>query len=95
MLSFSSKQVRKLSKYLMKYQLPQDKFPMRAKIPLFFFMEATFHFENLAFTRPSEVEGAIKLRKDSCRQFKQFPVVIVDAQTVFQIDRKVEQLRRA
>ena len=23
---------------------------MRAKIPLFFFMEATFHFENVTFT---------------------------------------------
>jgi hypothetical protein len=55
-LSFSSKQVRKLSKYLMKYKLPQEKFPMRAKIPLFFFMEATFHFENLVFTQPKETD---------------------------------------
>ena len=66
-LSFSSMQVRKLSRYLSKYQLPKDKFPLRAKIPLFFFMEATFHFENLTFTgntRPRKGFVAIKQSED-------------------------------
>jgi hypothetical protein len=66
-LSFSSKQVRKLSRYLAKYQLPKDKFPLRAKIPLFFFMEATFHFENLTFTgdaKPRKGYATIKQSND-------------------------------
>lgn len=78
-LSFSSKQVRKLSRYLQKYQLPKDKFPLRAKIPLFFFMEATFHFENLIFTgdKPSKGYATIKQSED-----------------IFLIDQKVQEKRK-
>lgn len=59
-LSFSSKQVRKLSKYLVHYSLPKNTFPMRVKLPLFFFMEATFHFENLVFTSKPRIKGDFK-----------------------------------
>jgi hypothetical protein len=52
-LSFSSKQVRKLSKYLTQNQLPQETFPISARVPLFMTMEATFNFRNLKFTAPS------------------------------------------
>lgn len=51
-LSFSSKQVRKLSKYLTQYQLPQETFPISARVPLFMTMEATFNFKNLKFSAP-------------------------------------------
>lgn len=61
---------------------------MRAKIPLFFFMEATFHFENLVFTHPKETDIAIfgKGKRDIAKRpsvFKQFPIVEIDAATVF------------
>lgn len=51
-LSFSSKQVRKLCKYLTQYQLPHDSFPVSASVPLFLSMEANFNFRNLKFTAP-------------------------------------------
>lgn len=85
-LSFSSKQVRKLSKYLMKYSLPKDAFPMRVKLPLFFFMEATFHFENLVFTS--------KRHFKEISQFRQIPVIKQNQSEFFDIDQKVENQRK-
>jgi len=67
---------------LTKYQLPKNMFPMRAKIPLFFFMEATFHFENLVFTS--------KRRLDLSQGYNsKFPMIELDPYT-FQIDQKIE-----
>lgn len=83
-LSFSSKQVRKLSQYLLKYQLPKEKFPLRAKIPLFFFMDATFHFENLVFTS----------RRRLMHQFSEIPVIEQDPADIFKIDQRIEELRK-
>jgi len=55
---------------------------MRAKIPLFFFMEATFHFENLVFTS--------KRRLDLSQGYNsKFPMIELDPYT-FQIDQKIE-----
>jgi hypothetical protein len=83
-LSFSSKQVRELSKYLLEYQLPKDKFPMRVKIPLFFVFEATFHFENLVFTS----------RSRASQEHPEIPVIKQDPVEVFQIDQKIEEQRK-
>lgn len=52
-LSFSSKQIRKLSQYLTRYQLPKESFPLSARVPLFMTMEATFNFKNLKFSAPA------------------------------------------
>jgi len=41
-LAFSSKQIAKFKDYLTKYQLPQGSFPLKAKIPIFFTMNASF-----------------------------------------------------
>lgn len=46
-LSFSSKQIAKLKDYLMKYELPKNSFPLKAKIPIFFTMNAAFSLRNL------------------------------------------------
>ena len=40
----AAKQIRKLEQALNRYQLPKDKFPLRARVPLFMTMEATFSF---------------------------------------------------
>lgn len=48
-LSFSSKQIAKLKDYLIKYQLPKGSFPLKAKVPLFLTMKATFALQNLTF----------------------------------------------
>ena len=53
-LSFSSKQIAKFKDYLMKYQLPQGSFPLRAKIPIFFTMKAAFSLQNLSLN-PSDL----------------------------------------
>lgn len=41
-LSFSSKQIAKFRDYLIKYDLPHGSFPLKAKVPLFMTMKATF-----------------------------------------------------
>ena len=41
-LAFSSKQIAKFKDFLVKYQLPKGSFPLKAKVPLFFTMKASF-----------------------------------------------------
>lgn len=41
-LSFSSKQIRKLEQAIDRYDLPRDRFPLKAKVPVFMLVEATF-----------------------------------------------------
>lgn len=48
-LSFSSKQIAKFKDYLLRYQLPDNSFPLKAKVPLFMTMKATFFLRNLSF----------------------------------------------
>jgi hypothetical protein len=48
-LSFSSKQIAKFKDYITKYQLPPGSFLLKAKIPLFFTMNASFSLQNLSF----------------------------------------------
>jgi hypothetical protein len=48
-LSFSSKQIAKFKDYLDKYQLPKGSFPLKAKVPLFLTMKASFSLTNLSF----------------------------------------------
>ena len=48
-LSFSSKQISKFKDHLIKYQLPKGSFPLKAKVPLFMTMKATFALNNLSF----------------------------------------------
>ena len=55
-LSFSSKQIRKLEQAIARYDLPRDMFPLKAKVPIFMLIEATFCFKNLRFgSQPDEV----------------------------------------
>ena len=46
-LSFCSKQIRQFNKFLLKYPLPKNSFPVEARIPLLMTMEAVFSFKNL------------------------------------------------
>ncbi len=48
-LSLSSKQIAKFRDYLLKYQLPDNSFPLKAKVPLFLSMKANFSLKNLNF----------------------------------------------
>jgi hypothetical protein len=48
-LSFSSKQIAKFKDYLMKYRFPKGSFPLKAKVPLFLSMKASFSLQNLQF----------------------------------------------
>lgn len=52
-LSFCSKQIAKLNDFLVKYQLPQGSFPLKAKVPLFLTMNAAFSLQNLTFDTSS------------------------------------------
>lgn len=51
---------------------------MRAKIPLFFFMEATFHFENLIFTSDQVINP-----KSIFNTKENIPVIYQDADEIF------------
>lgn len=47
LLSFSSKQLRKLNQAIERFELPKDRFPIRARVPIFMLVDATFTFQNL------------------------------------------------
>jgi len=51
-LSFSSKQIAKFRDYLHRYQIPKNTFPLKAKVPLFMTMKATFQLCHLVIGAP-------------------------------------------
>ena len=53
-LSFSSKQIRKLEQAIGRYNLPKGGFPLKAEVPIYMIIEATFSFRNLQFGKLAE-----------------------------------------
>ena len=75
-LSFSSKQIRKLEQSIARFDLPRDRFPLKAKVPVFMLVEATFQFQNLQFgVQPQTVfnvdERVMEKKRESMRQHYQ------------------------
>ena len=94
-LSFSSKQIRKLEQSLNRYQLPKDKFPLCARVPFIVTIEASFQFQNLRFERQPDSLFQIDIQVEEMRRksLKQHYQNLNTHGSKFSMQTEVEQAR--